>query len=212
MREVLLEVDLVVAKGDGSLRLGSGEHLLELVCALCHAHALATATGGSLDEHRVANLFGDAGRFLCGLDGAVGAGDRGNAELGHGRLGMGLVAELLDGLGARADEDDVVVGTGARELRALREETVAGVDGLCTGDLSRTDDVLDHQIGLGRGCRADADGLVGELDGQRVRVGLGVDDDGLHAELMRSADDANRDLAAVRDKDLVKHHAAPTRR
>ena len=212
VREVLLEVDLVVAEGVGGLGLCGDEHLLELFCALCHAHALAAAAGRCLDQHGVAHLCGEAGGFFGRGDRAVRAGDGGHAEAGHGGLGVGLVSQLLDGLGRGADEGDVVVCAGAGELGAFREEAVAGVDGLRAGDLGCADDVGDHQIGLGGRRRADADGLVRELDGQGVAVCLGVDHDGLDAQLVGRADDAHGHLAAVCNEDLVEHRGPPTRR
>jgi CDP-diacylglycerol--glycerol-3-phosphate 3-phosphatidyltransferase len=38
-----------------------------------------------------------------------------------------------------------------------------------------------------------------------LRVGIGIDRDGAHAELAEGAEDANRDLAAVCDQDLAEH-------
>lgn len=54
----LFEVDLVVAKGVGSLGTGGDEHPLELLVVVCLAHALATAAGRGLDEDGVADLVG----------------------------------------------------------------------------------------------------------------------------------------------------------
>ena len=56
---------------------------------------------------------------------------------------------------------------------------------------------------------ADAHGLVGEAHVERARVGLGVDGDGLDAELAAGAQDAQRDLAAVGDEDLLEHRRRP---
>ena len=53
--------------------------------------------------------------------------------------------------------------------------------------------------------RPDAHGLVGEAHVERARVGLGVHGHGADAELLASADDAQRDLTAVGDEDLLEH-------
>jgi hypothetical protein len=42
------------------------------------------------------------------------------------------------------------------------------------------------------------------VDREAVRVGLAVHDDALDPELAARADDAQRDLAAVRDEDLIE--------
>ena len=54
-----------------------------------------------------------------------------------------------------------------------------------------------------------ADRFVGEVHGQAVGVRLAVDDDGLDPELATRADDAQRDLASVRDEDLIEGQEAP---
>ena len=46
-------------------------------------------------------------------------------------------------------------------------------------------------------------GLVGQLDVQRVLVGLGIDGDGRDAHLAGGLDDAAGDFAAVGDQDLA---------
>jgi hypothetical protein len=45
----------------------------------------------------------------------------------------------------------------------------------------------------------------------RVGIGGGVDGDGRHAHLARRAHDAQRDLAAVGDQDLLEHRPGLTR-
>ena len=82
------------------------------------------------------------------------------------------------------------------------------MDRVGAGDLGGADDRRHAQIAVGAARRADADVLVGEADVQRVLVGLGVDGDGLDAELAAGADDAQGDLAAVGDEDFLEHDGA----
>ena len=63
------------------------------------------------------------------------------------------------------------------------------------------------QVAVGAARRTDADVLVGEPDVQRVLVRLGIDGDRLDAQLAAGMDDAQRDLAAVGDQDLLEHRA-----
>ena len=56
-----------------------------------------------------------------------------------------------------------------RERLALGQEAVARVHRLGAGLLAGVDDLVDEQVGLGGGRRADVDGLVGHFDVQRVR-------------------------------------------
>ena len=136
----------------------------------------------------------------------VGAGDQRQAELGGGALGLDLVAHDPDMLGLGADPDDVVALDDLGELRVLGEEAVAGVDRVGVDDLGGRDDVGDVEVGVGRRRRADADRLVGEADVHRVGVGGRMDGDRLDAHLVAGAVDAQRDLAAVGDQQLLDRH------
>jgi hypothetical protein len=79
------------------------------------------------------------------------------------------------------------------------------VDGLRAGLLRRGDDLVDDEIGLRGGRRADEDGFVGHIDGEAIGVGFGIDDRRLDAEAARGADDADGDFAAVGNQDFVEH-------
>ena len=95
----------------------------------------------------------------------------------------------------------------ARECLALGQETVAGMHGLGAGLTAGLDDLLDHQIALGRSGRADQHGLVGHLDMEGIAVGLGIDRNRLDPHPARGLDDAAGDLAAIGDQDALEHAA-----
>jgi hypothetical protein len=63
--------------------------------------------------------------------------------------------------------------------------------------------LVHHEIALAARRRADAHGLVGELDVPRIAVGLGIHGHGLDAHAAGGLDDAAGDLAAVRNQDLA---------
>ena len=94
---------------------------------------------------------------------------------------------------------------GFGEIGVLGEEAVAGVDGLCPGLEGGGDDLVAAQIALGRGAGADRHRLVGHPSEGRAAVRLGDDGDGRHPEPARGADDADGDLAAIGDEDLLEH-------
>jgi len=108
-------------------------------------------------------------------------------------------------LGLRADEADVVLGEDFREARILRQEAVARMDGVGAGDLAGRQQRGNVEIGIARRRRADADGFVGEAHVHRVGVGRRIDRHGRDAEFFRRAKDAQGDLAAVGDQNLVEH-------
>src|SRR6476619_6211804 len=108
----------------------------------------------------------------------------------------------------RADKGEAAALDALREISVLREKAVAGMDRLGVGDLGGGDDRGHVEVALRRGCRTDADGFVGELDVLRVAIGLRIDHNRLDADLAARALDAQRDLAAVGDQDLLEHQGA----
>ncbi len=79
------------------------------------------------------------------------------------------------------------------------------MDGVASGRLGRSDDVRDAEVALRGGRRADAHGVVGELDVERVAVGGRVHGHRLDPELAEGADHADGDLAPIRDEHAVEH-------
>ena len=71
--------------------------------------------------------------------------------------------------------------------------------------LGRGEDFLDRKVALRRRRAAERHGDVREARVQRGAVEVGVDGGDLDAHLARGAQDAQRDLAAVRDQDAVEH-------
>ena len=117
-------------------------------------------------------------------------------------LGFELVAHRVDGARVRPDEGNAGLRQRRREGGALRQEAVAGVDGLGAGPAAGLHDAVDVEVGLRRGGRPDGDCLVGHGNVQRVAVGLGIDRHGGDAHALGGLDDATGDLAPVRDEDL----------
>ena len=136
-------------------------------------------------------------------------GDDRDAGLLHRPPRPDLVADELEGGGRRADEDDLLPLEPPGEIRVLGEEAVAGMDGLGARPPDGLDDAVHVEIAL-RGRRGpDEDRLVGEADVEGGAVRLGIDGDARDAHLPAGPDDADGDLAAVRDQDLAEHVIPP---
>ncbi len=73
------------------------------------------------------------------------------------------------------------------------------------GLLAGLDDLVDQQIGLRRGRRADMHRLVGHADVKGRLVGVGIDRDGTDTHLLRRAHHAAGDLATIGDQDFLNH-------
>ena len=79
------------------------------------------------------------------------------------------------------------------------------MDGLGAGLQGHGEDGVLVEVAVRRARAADAVGLVGEGDVQRLGIGRGVHGNGLDAHLLAGANHADRDLAAVRNENLVEH-------
>jgi len=168
-------------------------------------HAAPAAARRRLDEDGIADLGADAQSLLVIADGARRAWHAGDAQPHRRPLGLDLVAHNADMLGAWADESDVVLAEDFGEAGVFREEAIAGMDRVGAGDFAGRQQRGDVEIGIARRGWPDADALVGEFDMHRLRIGRRMDGDGGDAQLLGGAQDAQRNLAPVGNKDLIEH-------
>lgn len=201
--EVLLDEALAATEGRDGLAGGRLEQLGDLFDGLGDLHAAAAAAECRLDRNRDAVLLcegdhlGRVGDRILRTRGHRGLGAFGDVTRGH------LVSEITNGLGRRADPGDARIDDGLCEIGVLREEAVAGVDGVCARLRRGVEDLVEHQVRLGGRLAAECERLIGELNEQRVRVGLRVHRDAGDACVLGCADHADRDLAAVGDQNLL---------
>jgi hypothetical protein len=134
-------------------------------------HADATAAGGALQHHRVANGL----RLVQGLVQFVqqaGAGQQ-RCVAGRSQLTRGVLqAEVTHVRGCWPDEADAAGLALPGKRGVLAEKTVARVDRLCAGLAGGIENAAGVQVGFRGQCLTDADGLVGLADMQGVGVGL----------------------------------------
>ena len=144
-------------------------------------------------------LPGDLHRLLFGLDDAVAArrdGNPGFAGMGARRI---FVAHRVHRARRRTDELDLAAFADFREVRVLRQKTVAGMDRIHVADFGRAHDAVDLQITFRARRRADANRLVRELDVERIDIRFRINREGANPQFLAGADDAEGDFAAVRD-------------
>ena len=142
---------------------------------------------------------------MPGHDRRVAAGEHRDARFARELARGHLVSQQIEQLGPRPDEDDARPGAGPGELGVLRQEAVAGMDRVDVLGLGQLDDRLDVQIAADRlAGLADLVGLVGlrAVGGEPVFVG--IDRHGPDAQLVRRAEDADRDLAAIGGHQLAE--------
>ena len=208
LHQELLHEDVVVAEGLLGLRLHQVEVDAHFLHGVAAAHAPASAARRRLQDHREAELHGQLLGLLPALQGLRGTG-RGRYAALHGHLlGGQLVAHHVQDAGAGADELDARLLAGPGEIAVLGQESVAGMDSVGAVLLGQLDDARDIQIGPQRALvLADQVGLVGGRAEQAIGILIGVDGDGLQAQVMAGPENAHGNLAPVGDQHLFEHFA-----
>ncbi len=197
-----LDQQRVVPEAAPGLAPGRGDRVGQVGGPVHLAHALAAAAGARLEQHRVADLHRSQRQRLVVQPGPVGSGHHRHARLGHGLLGPDLVAHRLDGRRRRADERDPGRLARRGEHGVLRQEAVAGMDGLRAGPPGRADHGIHRQVGRRR---AQVHGQVSQRHVRRGRVRVGVHGHGADAEPPQGPDHPAGDLAAVGHQHGAEH-------
>ena len=200
--QVLLHEALAATEGGDGLTSGGLEQLGNLLDGVRDLHAATATTEGGLDGHRNAELLGERHDLVGVLDRVLGArGHRRLSALGD-VAGGDLVTQVADRLRRGTDPDQPGVDHGLREIGVLGEEAVAGVDRVRAGLGGGVEDLVEHQVRLGRGLTAQGEGLVGELDERRIGVRFGVYGHTGDTGVLGGPDHAHGDLASVGYEDL----------
>src|SRR5262245_40299826 len=175
----------------------------ELVGTRDTPHSAAAAAGRGLEEHRVSDTLRFGAGALDRRD-LFGARNDRHAEPRRGPSCRRLVSEALHARGRRSDERDAPVGARLRERRALGEKSITRMECVGTGLPRDIEDSTRVEIALrGRG-RADPDRFVSRARVRRAAIRVGIDRDRRDSHLAQSPANTNRDLAAIRDQDLLE--------
>jgi len=179
--DVLLNVDIAIAEGFFGFIAGGVVFFAEAHIVVRDTHAAPATACDRFNDDRIADFSGDFDRFGFAGDWAIGAGDGGYACLEDSTFGNGLVAHHTDGFGLRADELDVTRFALFGEFGVFGEKAVARVDCVHIRNLGCADNPIGAQVAVGAARPADANRFVGELNVQRLDVGLGVNGEGFYA-------------------------------
>src|SRR5207248_3316006 len=202
----ILEEPLDVDGRVGEVRLALASSGLEgasrFIPAADDLQALSASTRGRFHGEREAELLAEPEDGFRGVDRLRRPGNDRHAGRAHPLPGSDLRAHRLDRLGRGADPDESRCGAGFGEGGVLREEPIARMDGLRSAATGDVEQALLVEVALGRRPRAEEIGLVRDGRVERRAIRLGVDRDRLDPELPERTEDADRDLAAVRDEHL----------
>src|SRR3954447_974058 len=196
--QVPLHVDRSVREVGLTFALGGLERARRLSRAAHDLQAFSAPTRRCLDRDRPAELVAQPADLLGALDRLSHAGNDRHARGAHTLARLDLQAHRLDRGRRRADPDDPRIEASLRELRVLRQEPVARVDGLCACPARGVKDPLLVQVALAGRPSADEVRLVRVRDVRGVPVGLRVDRDRPDPELAQRSEHPDRDLAAIR--------------
>ena len=205
--QIFFQEHAIVAEARLRLAPCRAERSVERIVTLDDAHPLAPATGPRLDQNRVTDRVRLREQARVLLVGSVITGHDRHSGFGHDRLGLRFRAHRADRRRRRPDEDESGRGNRSREVRVLGQEAVAGMDGLGTARAGRGDDRLALEIARPRRRGAHPIRFITRGHVQRGRVGVRIYGDGANTHAPRRTCDPARDLAPVRDEDLVKHRA-----
>src|SRR5690242_21774124 len=86
--EILLEIDIAIAESRLGFGLRGLDGVLELRFAARHLHAAPTATRRCLDQHRIADVLGDAAGLADFIDAAIRSGHHRYPKLFGSALGF----------------------------------------------------------------------------------------------------------------------------
>jgi hypothetical protein len=133
----LLHNHMVIADRSHRLPLGCFELLDEFFFVANYAHAFAATAHGCLQHDWEPNSDGLTEQHISGIIDSVVAGQTRHTSLGHNPLRLTFVTHGTDGRRGWPDESIALGFEFLREAGILRQEAVAGMDGLAlalTGD------------------------------------------------------------------------------
>ena len=149
--EKLLHVDLIIAERRQRLGLRHANGVEQRRVGMHHPHAAAAAAARSLDDHRVADVLGDAEILVRVLaQRPVRSRHAGNAGRLHQLDGGNLVAHEADRFRPRAHENEAALLDPLGEIGVFRQKAVTRMNRHRIGHFRRADDGGHIQVGQGR--------------------------------------------------------------
>ena len=122
-----------------------------------------------------------------------------------------LVAGQTEIGGGGTDEGDTALLAPGGELAILGQIAVSRMYGVGSRAHCRVDDALDVEVALGAHRRTDTYLLIGELEMQGIDICLGMDSDGLQADLLARTYHPERDLTSIGNQNPGEHRLPPYR-
>ena len=205
INDELLDINVAVSEGFLGFEASVVKASNEAGLVVRRAHAAAAPAGHCFNHHRIANFLRDFHCVVFGIDHAFAS--RRHRHTGFACKGPRrvFVAHRMHHAGGRTDKLNVATFTDFREMRVLGQKTVAGMNGIDVAYLGCAHDPVDLQVTFRTRWSANANRFVGQLHVKRIDIGFGINRERTNPEFLASANDAERDLAAISNQNFFKH-------
>ena len=164
-----------------------------------HPHSLAAPASPRLDHDRITNFFRDFQKFrVLGVDRPFRRRKKRDASVfRHEFPGLDFVPHHFYRFGVGPDKFYSHRLAYLGEVGVFRQKTIAGMNGVSSGNFSRGNYGGDVQIGFGCRGGADANGLVGLFDVKGFPVNIGMNGHRFNSHFAAGADNPDGDLASI---------------
>ena len=200
--DVFLNEDVIVAERFCRFAL-CGVIFVEQVGLVAHnAHAASAAACSCLQNNGITAFVCEIDSFLVALDGFLDTRNGGDAHFIGNNFRLNLIAQLVHHVRSGANELNARAFACLREIGILGQETIARMNCVGAFRLCQGNDLIDGKIrGNGSLSLANLVRFIGLCSEQSSLILLRINRDGSDAQLFASANDSNRNLASVGNKD-----------
>ena len=204
--EEALDEALATTEGGDRLPDGRFKELGDFVKVAGHLEAATATPVGRLNGNRQAVFLRERDDLVGPTDRVLGSGNQGSIGGERDVARLDLVAEGVDGFGARPNPNQARVDDSLRESGVLGKEPIPRVHGVSTSLLGDVEELVLAQVGVARCAAAEGIRLVGHLHMEGVPVGVGIDGDRAETSVLAGAGDADGNFAAVGNEHLGDRH------
>ena len=208
----LFNIDAVVIKGQQGFRPGLFDLCVQIGIVPQFPDTPAPAAGRRLEHNGITVLIRECGdRINPGFSGwqAFRAWNDGDTRTSGYFPGDHLISQISNDMGWWANENDTGFFTGFRKLKALREKTISGMNGVYVLFAGCPDNLLGIKVVFYR-MIADHHGFIGKAEIVGVTVRFFVNGNSRNIQFLQCSSDPEGNLTAVGNQYLLDFfHAIP---
>ena len=208
VHQVLLHENVIVSESFACLGLYQIEVDPYFLYGVAAAHTPPTAAGGSFQNDGESEFHGQTLCLFPAFQRFRGAGSGGDTAGQCNLLCRQFVAHHVQNLGRGADELNAGLFTGTGKIAVFAQKTIAGVNGIGSVQFGKLNDSGNIQVGTQRAfIFPNQIGFVRRSPEGAVHILVGINSDGLQAQIMACAENPHGNLAAVCYQYFLKRFA-----